>query len=162
MTGVRETSSVGWLLTVIAVLTAGCSTPAPHNSADSAAPPAASPDAAAQPAAVDAATLRDSAQVTLATLLDNPANATFDSVVVVQPPPSEGRATEPAVCGRINGKPGIGGRSTPTRFVYQGRWTVFVEEAGNKAEFAAVWAKLCDVTTGTVLLGSLTRSPAEV
>ncbi len=140
------------LFTIILMI-AACSDAAPDHGADSAAVAAANADSIARSAATNAATLRDSAQATLATLLDDPASAVFDSVVVIQPPPVDGRSPAPAVCGRIGGKPGIGGRSTPTRFVYQGRWTVFVEEAGNQAEFAAVWAKMCDGAGGTVLLG---------
>ncbi|MEO7611098.1 MAG: hypothetical protein ABIV27_06290 [Gemmatimonadales bacterium] len=140
-----------WMLFIVLMI-AACSDAAPDRDSDSAAFAANNADLIARPAAIDAATLRDSAQATLATLLDDPANATFDSVVVVQPPPTDGRATAPAVCGRVNGKPGIGGRSTPTRFVYQGRWTVFVEEAGNQTEFAAVWARMCDADGGTLVL----------
>ncbi len=141
----RLSSSVAWTRAVIVILmTTACSDAARDNGADSAAIAPVNVDAIARSAATNAATLRDSAQATLATLLVNPASATFDSVVVIQPPSVDGRAPVLAVCGRIGGKPGIGGRSTPTRFVYQGRWTVFVEEAGNQAEFAAVWAKLCE------------------
>lgn len=151
----RLSSSVArsLMLMIIMLMIAACSGYSSDRNADSAAVAAANADSIARPAAIDAATLRDSAQVTLATLLDDPASATFDSVVVIQPAPVDGRSPAPAVCGRIGGKPGIGGRSTPTRFVYLGRWTVFVEEAGNQAEFAAVWAKMCDAAAGTVVLG---------
>ncbi len=149
----RLSSSVAWTRAVIVILmTTACSNAARDNGADSAAIAPANADSIARSAATDAARLRDSAQATLATLLDNSVSATFDSVVVIQPAPDGGRSPAPAVCGRIGGKPGIGGRSTPTRFVYQGRWTVFVEEAGNQAEFAAVWAKMCDRAAGTVIL----------
>ncbi len=47
------------------------------------------------------------------------------------------------VCGRIPGKPGIGGRSAPAAFVYQNRVTVFIEDPTNQKEFAEVWSGTC-------------------
>lgn len=96
-------------------------------------------------------TLRDSAQVTLASLLRNPGSATFDSVRVMQPPGVDDRLPAWAVCGQISGRPGIGGRSTPTRFVYQSRWTVFVEEANNQAAFADLWSRNCEAPATALL-----------
>lgn len=94
-------------------------------------------------AVASAPAFRDSALVRFATLLDDPTTATFDSVVVVQPPPENGRLPARAVCGRIGGRPGIGGSRTPVRFIYIGAFTVFVEEAANRAKFAELWAKSC-------------------
>jgi hypothetical protein len=97
--------------------------------------------AAAQLASAPA--FRDSAESRLATLFDDPASATFDSVVVVQPPAVDGRLPARAVCGRIGGRPGVGGSRTPVRFIYIGAFTVFVEEADNRAKFAELWARSC-------------------
>jgi hypothetical protein len=55
-----------------------------------------------------------------------------------------------AVCGRIGGLPG---RPAPVRFVYQSKWTVFVEEAGNQAAFAELWARSCAAAGGVVVRG---------
>jgi hypothetical protein len=104
------------------------------------------------PDTATAMTLRDSAKATLATLLQDPATATFDSVVVIQPPHDGERLPAMAVCGRIGGRPGIGGRTTPVRFVYQSKWTVFVEEAGNQAAFGELWARSCAIPAGVVVL----------
>jgi hypothetical protein len=108
--------------------------------------------AAARTLLAEAEDLRDSAQVVLATLLTDPASARFDSLVVIQPPVEGGRQPSLAACGRIGGSPGIAGRGGMTRFVYQNRWTVFVEEDGNREQFAALWARSCDPATGTVLI----------
>lgn len=91
-----------------------------------------------------AGAFRDSAQATLASLLDDPASASFDSVVVIQPPMDGDRLPGLVVCGRIGGRPGIGGSRTPVRFIYQNRWTVFVEEADNRTKFGELWDATCD------------------
>jgi hypothetical protein len=109
-------------------------------------------DSLAQAARAEAHVLVDSAKTTLATLLDNPATATFDSVVVIQPPPADGRSPAMAACGRIGGRPGIGGSRTPVRFIYQGKWTVFVEESRNAEQFAGLWAKLCAAPGAEVVM----------
>jgi hypothetical protein len=96
--------------------------------------------------------LRDSATATLATLLDTPATATFDSVVVMQPPRDGARTPPMAVCGRIGGAPGIKGSASPARFVYQSKWALYVEDAENREQFAQVWANLCVVSGGTVVV----------
>lgn len=96
-----------------------------------------------------ASVLRDSAKATLATLVPAPASATFDSVRVVQPPHDGARLPAMAVCGRIGGLPG---RSAPVRFVYQSKWTVFVEEAANQAAFGDLWTRSCAVAGGTVVV----------
>jgi hypothetical protein len=101
------------------------------------------------PDTATARALSDSAKATLATLLDDPGSATFDSVVVVQPPHDGARLPAMAVCGRIGG---LSGRPTPARFVYQSKWTVFVEEAANQAAFGALWARSCAVAGGTVVV----------
>ena len=103
-------------------------------------------------AAIDTAAamaLRDSAKATLATLVHTQTGATFDSVVVIQPPHDGARLPAMAVCGRIGGLPG---RSTPVRFVYQSKWTVFVEEADNQAAFSDLWARSCAVVGGLVVV----------
>lgn len=122
--------------------------------------PATPPDSAAireaerQVAIVaEAETLRDSAKAVLATLLADPSTATFDSLVVIQPPPEGDRRPALVACGRIGGIPGIGGRRGMTRFVYQNRWTVFVEEEANRAQFAELWARSCIAPPGTVIAG---------
>ncbi len=109
-------------------------------------------DSVLEAARAGAGELVDSAKAVLATLLDNPTSATFDSVVVIQPPRTDGRFPAIVACGRIGGRPGIGGSRTPVRFIYQGKWTVFVEEAANQARFAELWGNLCDVAGGEVVL----------
>ena len=132
------------------VLSIACAGDAPeqHGTTDSTTAPVARtvPDLAV------AVALRDTAQATLARLLDQPASARFDSVVVIQPPAEEGRLPAPAVCGRIDGSPGINGRTTPTRFIYQSRWTVFVEEENNRDRFTDLWSRMCSEAGGTVVL----------
>lgn len=100
----------------------------------------------------EAPALRDTAKATLATLLKNPASARWDSVVVIQPPPVNGRDQGLVVCGRIGGRPGIGGSATMTRFVYQGKFTVYVEEAKNREQFAELWGRTCGAAGGEVVL----------
>ena len=99
-----------------------------------------------------AAALADTARSTLAVLLKHPESAVFDSLVVVQPPKAVGSWPAPVVCGRIGGKPGIGGRSTLTPFVYQNRINVFVLDQNNGSAFAALRAKGCDNPAARVLL----------
>jgi hypothetical protein len=100
----------------------------------------------AAPDTATALVLRDSAKATLATLASR---ATFDSVVVIQPPHDGTRLPSMAVCGRIGGLPG---RPSPARFVYQSRWTVFVEEPANQAAFGELWARSCAVNGGVVVV----------
>jgi hypothetical protein len=85
-------------------------------------------------------------------LLDDPSSATFDSVIVVQPPAADGRLPARAACGRIGGRPGVGGSRTPVRFIYQGAFTVFVEDEANRAKFAELWAQSCAPEGGEVQL----------
>lgn len=129
---------------------AACSGGSADGNADSAAQAAAGTDslAAAERAAADR--MRSDARTTLAELLTDPATAAFDSLIVVRPPAVDGRTSPMAACGRIGGRPGIAGSRSPTRFVYQGRFTVFVEESGNREEFAALWSRVCDVAGATV------------
>ncbi len=129
------------LLIAGGLLMAACASPAPKDVADSAEVAATNVILAAP--VIDSTALRDSAEATLAPLLDDPASATFDSVVVRQPAMVEGRWPMAVVCGRIGGKPGLGGRKTPTRFIYQNRFTVFVEEPDNQRQFHALWARTC-------------------
>lgn len=100
----------------------------------------------AAPDTATALVLRDSAKATLATLASR---ATFDSVVVIQPPHDGDRLPAMAVCGRIGGLPG---RSAPARFVYQSKWTVFVEDDANRAAFGELWTRSCGVAGGVVVV----------
>ncbi len=104
----------------------------------------------------EAPALRDTAKATLATLLKDPASATWDSVVVIQPPPAaDGRLPALVVCGRMGGRPGIGSKPGMTRFVYQGKFTVYVEEAKNQEQFAELWGRTCGVEGGEVVAGDI-------
>lgn len=94
----------------------------------------------------------DTARSTLAVLLKHPESAVFDSLTVVQPPKVDGSWPAPWVCGRIGGKPGIGGRSTLTPFIYQNRINVFALDQGNGPAFAALRAKGCDNPAARLLL----------
>jgi len=136
---------VSWM--ALAVACGGEDTPDP---AAEAAAAAARADSIAAAAVASAPAFRDSAQARLATLLDDPATATFDSVIVVQPPAVDGRLPARAVCGRIGGRPGVGGSRTPVRFIYQGAFTVFVEDESNREKFAELWAGTCAVPGGTL------------
>lgn len=139
---VRGTRS---LVSYCALLVVACGSPAedPRVPADSAERAEAPGLAATQALLADAEALRDSAKAVLATLLDDPASARFDSLAVIRPPVEDERPRPLAVCGRIGGSPGIAGSRGMTRFVYQNRWTVFVEERANREQFAALWAKSC-------------------
>ena len=128
------------------LLIVGCASPKAEAGVDSAAVAAARADSLAKATLIEATTLRDSAEATLATLLKNPATAVFDSVVVMQPPALGERLPPMVVCGQISGKPGIGGRSTPTRFVYQTKFALFVEEAANRQAFADLVGRTCGAT----------------
>ncbi len=131
------------------VLTVACSGRPADDTPDSAAI-AARADSLAAAERADAERMRSDARTTLAELLKDPATASFDSLVVVRPPPIDGRTAPMAACGRISGKPGLGGGNTATRFVYQSRFTVFVEEASNREEFAALWGRVCTAPGSTV------------
>jgi hypothetical protein len=99
-----------------------------------------------------ASALADSARTALASLLKRPESAVFDSVVVVQQPKDDGRWPAPVVCGRINGKPGIGGQSAPAPFIYQSRINVFVLDPKNGDAFRALRMKSCDNPAATILI----------
>jgi hypothetical protein len=88
--------------------------------------------------------LANDAKGTMAQLLKNPATATFDSLVVVQPAESDNTWPAPVVCGRIGGKPGIKGAATMTPFIYQNRINVFVLDRTNGEAFAGLRGRLCD------------------
>ena len=122
---------------------AACSPSKSSNGPDSATVARNLADSVAKADAQHAGELMDSARVALASLLKDPNSATFDSLMVVQPPPINGRPSRMVVCGRIRGKPGIGGRSAPAAFVYQNRMTVFVEDPTNQRAFGDVWSGLC-------------------
>ena len=131
----------------VAILCVACSDAAPKDpSGDSAPGAVVIPDTAA------ALALRDSARATLAQLLTAPASATFDSIVVVQPPRIGNRLPAMAVCGRFGGRPGAGGSQTPTRFIFNDKWAVFVEASDNATEFAQLWTKQCAAPGATVVL----------
>lgn len=133
------------------LLIVGCASPKAEAGVDSAAVAAARADSLAKATLIEATTLRDSAEATLATLLKNPATAGFDSVVVIQPPAVGDRLPPMVVCGQISGKPGIGGRSTPTRFVYQTKFALFMEEAANRQAFADLVGRTCGATGARVV-----------
>lgn len=120
-----------------------CTSSKPSNGPDSATVASNLADSVAKAEQQRAGALRDSARVALASLLKDPKSATFDSLMVVLPPPVNGRPSPMVVCGRIRGKPGIGGRSAPAAFVYQNRMTVFVTDASNKKAFGEVWSETC-------------------
>lgn len=134
------------------LLMVGCTSPKTDTVVDSTAVATARADSLAKAAVVDAIALRDSAQATIATLLKKPATAAFDSVVVMQPPPVGDRLPPMVVCGRVSGKPGIGGRQTPTRFVYQTKFALFVEEAANRQAFADLVGRTCGATGARVVV----------
>lgn len=121
-----------WLLGVM--VAAACAADRPVDDPGAAAP-------ATVPAPPDTArvqALRDSAEAALVTLLARPTTATFDSVRVVQAVGTDERPGVLAVCGRFGGDGGA-----PARFIYQSRWTVFVEEAANREQFREVWGRSC-------------------
>ncbi len=96
--------------------------------------------------------LADSARHTVATLLAHPETATFDSLMVVQPPKAHGAWPALVVCGRMRGKPGIDGRRTATPFIYENRLDVFLQQANNAAAFADLRARSCDNPAARVVL----------
>jgi hypothetical protein len=104
-----------------------------------------------------AAAIADTARRTVAVLLKHPESATFDSLVVMQPPKDGDHWPTPVVCGRIGGKPGIGGSAAMTPFIYQSRINVFLLDHSNAAAFSALRARSCDNPGARVL--SVTGSP---
>ncbi len=132
---------------------AACSPSKSSNGPDSATVARNTADSLAKAEQAYATELRDSARTALASLLKDPKSATFDSTMVVQPPPLNGRPSPLVVCGRIGGKPGIGGRSAPAAFVYQNRMTVFVEDPTNQRAFGAVWSGMCAHAQSRVVVG---------
>lgn len=132
--------------------TTGCSASKGNSGLDSAAIAQAVTDSLAKLEQLEAIDLRDSARVVIASLLRNPKTAIFDSLVVVQPPKVNNRYPMPVACGKVRGRPGIGGRSGATAFVFQCRLTVFVEEASNRATFAELWGRTCGNPQSRVIL----------
>jgi hypothetical protein len=137
---------------VTSLLLAACGHTSAPPAADSTAAAAHMDDSIIALRTQQAAAFADTARNTLAVLLKHPESAVFDSIVVVQPPKDGDHWPTPYVCGRIGGKPGIGGRSTLTPFVYQSRINVFVLDQTNGAAFAALRAKGCDNPAARVLL----------
>ena len=127
----------------ISAAAVACAASKPSNGPDSATVARNLADSVARAEQQHAGELSDSARAALASLLKDPKSAAFDSVMVVQPPPVNGRPAPMVVCGRIRGKPGIGGRSAPAAFVYQNRMTVFVEDPTNRQAFGTVWSETC-------------------
>lgn len=141
------------LCSLLAGAQVGCASPEGATARDSAQIAAAVADSLDRVEQQEAVALADSARVTLASLLITPASAAFDSLVVVRPPKSEeGRLAPLAVCGSIRGRPGIGGRATATRFVYQTKWAVFVEEPGNRQAFADLMGRTCEAEGARVVV----------
>lgn len=140
--------------TIALLLATACSRPTPNANGDSTEVVIAPIDSVTSADSAAATALCDSAKAVLAKLLDNPASASFDSLIVVQPPLDGDRRPSPVVCGRIGGRPGIGGSTSRKRFVYQNRWTVFVEENANREQFADLWGRTCAPGSGTVILHS--------
>lgn len=101
-----------------------------------------------------ASVLIDTARATMAVLLKHPESVVLDSLTVVQPPKDGGQWPAPYVCGRIGGKPGIGGRKAMTPFVYQSRINVFLQDQTNGPAFAALHAKMCENPAAHVLFRS--------
>jgi len=134
------------------LLFAACSHPSAPSPADSTAAAMRLDDSIIALRTKQAPAFADTARRTVAVLLKHPESATFDSLVVVQPPKQDGRWPEPWLCGRIGGKPGIGGRNTRTPFIFQNRINVFVLDVSNGAAFAALRAKVCDNPGARVLL----------
>ncbi len=128
---------------VLLAAMAACSSSKLGNRPDSATVARILADSLAKAEEQHAGELSDSARATIASLLKDPKSATFDSLMVVQPPAANGRLPAMVVCGRISGKPGIGGRSAPAPFIYQSRLTVFVEDASNHKEFDELWTRMC-------------------
>lgn len=134
------------------LLLVACSRPGAPPAADSTAVVAHQDDSIIALRTQQAPAIADTARSTLAVLLKHPESAVFDSMVVVQPPKEGDNWPAPVACGRIGGKPGIGGRSTLTPFVYQNRINVFVLDQSNGPAFAALRAKECGNTGARVLL----------
>ncbi len=101
-----------------------------------------------------AAAFVDTARRTLAVLLKHPESVVLDSLTVVQLPREGGQWPAPYVCGRIGGKPGIGGRNTMTPFVFQDRINVFLLDQTNGAAFAALHSRMCENPAAHVLFTS--------
>lgn len=129
--------------TIALLLVTACSRPSAPSPADSAATVQRLDDSIIALRIGQAPALADTARTTLSALLKQPATAVFDSLIVVQPPKDGDSWPSPVVCGRIAGKPGIGGRTTPTPFVYQNRINVFLLDQNNAAAFGALRSKEC-------------------
>jgi hypothetical protein len=142
-----------WIAAIVTpLLFAACSHTGAPRAADSTVTAAHMDDSIIALRTQQAPAFADTARNTLRVLLKHPESAVFDSIVVVQPPKDGGNWPTPYVCGRIGGKPGVGGRNAMTPFVYQSRINVFVLDQNNAQAFAALRAKGCDHPAARVLL----------
>lgn len=137
---------------ITVLLLAACTQARTPSPADSAAVAKQQDDSIIAARTSGASLLADSARHIMATLLKRPVTAVFDSLVVVQPAKVDGAWPPLVVCGRMTGRPGIDGRSTPVPFIYQNRLDVFVLQENNGPAFAALRAKDCDNSVARVLL----------
>lgn len=131
------------LACILVAMTSACAGGQSSPEPDSAAVAQAVTDSAVARERVHVTEMLDGARSVLASLLADSATATFEELMVVQPPEVEGKIPAMVVCGKISGKPGIGGRQGPTAFIYTSRWTVFVEEAANREAFVKLWGETC-------------------
>jgi len=136
---------------------AACARPVARVAADSAATAVRVDDSMLALRTQHAGDFIDTARATMSVLLKHPETVVLDSLTVVQPPKDGGAWPTPYVCGRIGGKPGIGGRTTMTPFVYQSRINVFLQDQANGTAFAALHARTCDNPAAHVLLRSSGR-----
>ena len=139
---------------VVSSLVAACARPSAPPVADNTAVAAHADDSMLALRTQHAAEFIDTARTTMAVLLKHPESVSLDSVTVVQPPRDGGQWPTPYVCGRIGGKPGIGGRNTMTPFVYQSRINVFLLDQTNGTAFAALRARTCANPAARVLFRS--------
>jgi hypothetical protein len=145
-------------MAVVAIsLAAACARPGAPAAADSAATAAHLDDSILSLRTQHAAEFIDTARATMSVLLKHPESMVLDSLTVVQLPKDGGEWPTPYVCGRIGGRPGIGGRTTMTPFVYQSRVNVFLQDQANGTAFAALRARTCDNPAAHVLLRSSGR-----
>lgn len=145
----------GVAVVCLAVTTlAACSSAKQGNAPDSAAVAQHIADSLEQVAQSHAAELLSAAQADIASLLKKPATATFTELKVVQPPMKNDRLPPMVACGMVAGKPGMGEKPGPVKFIYQSRQTVFVEDATNHQPFTALWDESCGNPGSKVIAGA--------